>query len=103
MTDLRRHDIELRDVVSSDHPQCPDTLDGCLVVSYHAVNDMNATYTEARTVSARLPVECLCLFDDGTLDPAALSADERDWLRYESGRHSNEIDFEATETATVAL
>jgi len=78
-----RHDISLRDV-----------RDGKLVVTYnHMVS--NTSYTGGRHVSARLPVECLCLFDGGTLDVSDLSATEREWLQAASAEcGANEIDFE---------
>lgn len=101
MTDpTTRHDIELRDIAPPTDDRCPDDLTrGCLVVTYNAVHEPNATYTEGRHVSTRLPVECLVLFEDGTIEVSDLSADERDWLQTESARYSNTIDFAATETS----
>jgi len=99
MTDYRRHDIELRDIAPPTDDRCPDDMTrGCLVVSYNAIHDANATYTEGRHVSTRLPVECLALFEDGTIDVGDLTADEREWLQAASSEHSNEIDFAGTET-----
>lgn len=96
--DYRRHDIILRDVASPDDKHCPDGMErGCLVVTYCAINDENPTFTESRHVSARLPVECLVLFDGGTLDVGELSADERAWVQAASAERSNEIDFAGTE------
>jgi hypothetical protein len=98
MSDYRRHDIELRDVASPTDDRCPDDMDrGCLVVSYNAIRDANATYTEGRHVSARLPVECLVLFEDGTVEVGDLSADERAWVQRASAEYSNEIDFAGTD------
>jgi hypothetical protein len=95
-----RHDIELRDVAPPTDDRCPDDMDrGCLVVSYNAVHRPNASYTEGRHVSARLPVECLALFEDGTIDVADLDASEREWVRDASARYGNTIDFDGTETA----
>lgn len=96
--DYETHDIVLRDIATPDDGRCPDDLTrGCLVVTYRVTNEANKTYTEARAVSSRLPVECLVLFDDGRVPVADLSADERAWLQAESGAHSNEIDFAGTE------
>jgi hypothetical protein len=92
-----RHDIELRDVADADDARCPDDMDGCLVVSYNAIRRANATYTEGRHVSARLPTECLVLFEGGVIDVAALDATERAWLQAASRERSNEIDFSGTE------
>lgn len=97
-TNYDRHDLELRDVADSDDPRCPDTLDGCLVVSYVTKHTANATYTEIRDVSTRLPVECLVVFDDGAVDVTDLSREERAWLAAESDAHSNQIDFEGTKS-----
>jgi hypothetical protein len=91
------HDIELRDVADADDPRCPDGMAGCLVVTYRAVHEPNSTYTEVRSVSSRLPRECLVLFEGGTIDVDALGADERAWLEAASAEHSNCIDFEGTE------
>jgi len=90
-SEYRRHDIELRDV-REDH----------ILVSYNAILDCNATYTEGRHVSSKLPRECLVLFEDGTLDVSELSEDEREWLQFESEQMSNEIDFAGTETGAKA-
>jgi len=95
--DYDRHDIILRDVTDADDPRCPDTLNGCLVVSYLTIHRPNSTFTEVREVSTRLPRELLALFDGGVLPVDGLDADERAWLRAESDRHSNTIDFEGTE------
>lgn len=92
-SDYRRHDIELRDVADADDPRCPDDMAGCLVVTYNAIRDTNATYTEGRHVSARLPTEYLFLFDGGTIDVSDLSDTERSMLRRSSAAWSNEIDF----------
>jgi hypothetical protein len=95
-SDYRRHDIELRDIATPDDARCPDDMTrGCLVVSYNAIRDANSTYQEGRHVSARLPVECLALFEDGTLAVAELDADERAWLEAAS---EDRIDFAGTET-----
>ena len=89
-----RHDIELRDIAAPYDDRCPDDCHrGALVVSYNTVRDHNATYTEARYVSARLPVECLALFEGGTIDVADLTDEERDWLQSASADLGNEIDF----------
>jgi len=100
MTDAtyRDHSIRLRDVADADDPRCPDEMNGCLVVSYGAINDKNATFTEGRSVSSRLPTEFLALFDKGKLNVSQLTAAEREWVRSESAAHSNEIDFCGTET-----
>jgi hypothetical protein len=90
-SEYRRHDIELRDV-----------RDGHLLVSYNVINDANATYTESRHISTKLPVECLVLFEDGTIDVSDLTADERAWLQAESDLLSNKIDFAGTETGVSA-
>jgi len=89
--EYRRHDIELRDV-REDH----------ILVSYNAILDCNATYTEGRHVHSKLPRECLVLFEDGTLDVSELSDDEREWLQFESEQMSNEIDFAGTENGAKA-
>lgn len=82
-TDLDRHDIELRDI-----------RDGQLVVSYNAVDRANDSYTAGRHVSTRLPLWCLVVFDDGTVDVADLDDSEREWLAAESAARSNPIDFD---------
>lgn len=71
---VERHDIELRDV-----------RDGRLVVSYNCVRS-GRTYTEGKHTSDRLPVEFLALFDGGTLDPATLTEEEREWIEAEAER-----------------
>jgi hypothetical protein len=94
-TEYHRHDIELRDIATPDDARCPDDMTrGCLVVSYNVARDPNSTYTEGRHVSARLPVECLVLFEDGTLSVGELSADEREWVTAAS---DGRIDFAGTE------
>jgi len=94
-SNYRRHDIELRDIATPDDARCPDDMTrGCLVVSYNAIRDANATYTEGRHVSARLPVECLALFEGGTLSVADLTPDERAWVEAAS---DGQIDFSGTE------
>lgn len=95
--DYDRHDIILRDVADATDPRCPDTLDGCIVVSYRTTHRPNSTFTESRAVSTRLPREMLALFDGGVLPVDELDSDERAWLRVESDRHSNAIDFNGTE------
>jgi hypothetical protein len=92
------HSIRLRDVADSDDGRCPDEMDGCLVVSYDVTHRPNGTYTEIRTVSTRLPMECLVLFTDGRIDVSDLSVTERAWLQAASREHSNEIDFEGSKT-----
>ena len=93
-TDYDRHDIRLRDVVQHGDPKCPDDMASALVVTYDATYKPNSTFTEARSVSARLPFECILLLDDGVIDIDELSATERAWLRAES---DGSIDFEGTE------
>lgn len=83
MNELDRHDLELRDV-----------RDGRLVVSYNAVNRENETFTIGRHVSSRLPLECLVLFDGGSIDVSDLTDEERRWVASESASMSNPIDFE---------
>jgi len=85
-SDYRTHDIRLRDI-----------RNGELVVSYNAINDANSSYTEARHVSARLPFECVALFNDGRIDVGDLTDEERQWLHAESAARSNAIDFQGTE------
>lgn len=81
------HDIRLRDV-----------RDGMLVVGYLAMAQHRSAKM-IRSVSARLPVECLALFDGtGVLDVDALTAEERAWIRSESAHWGNEIDFEGVRT-----
>jgi hypothetical protein len=92
-----RHDIELRDIADADDPRCPDEMHGCLVVSYNTSHTLNATYSEGRHVSTRLPLACLAVFDDGVVDVTDLSAFQRAWLRAESAAYSNEIDFSGTD------
>jgi|GEM_PF-5222082 len=75
--DSNRHDIELRDV-----------RDGQLIASYNHV-EHGRTFTEAYHASVRLPMECLTLFEDGTVDVAELTEEERAWLHYEDEK----IDF----------
>lgn len=89
------HRIILRDISDGETPH--------LVAEYVAINQTNRSYTEGRHVSTRLPVECLVLFDGGSVDVADLSAEERAWLRAESGARSNEIDFEGTETGPAVV
>jgi hypothetical protein len=102
-SDYTRHGIRLRDIARPDDDRCPDGMDrDCLVVSYDATHKPDDSYTEARAVSTRLPVECLVLFDDGWIDVAELSADERAWLESASAEHSNRIDFEGTKTGPSA-
>jgi hypothetical protein len=91
-----RHDIELRDVADADDPRNPTDVP-VLVASYNAVTKPNASYTAGRHVSTRLPVECLELFDGGTIDVTDLTAEERAWLQAESRALSNEIDFAGVE------
>lgn len=91
------HSIRLRDVADADDPKCPDDMDGCVVASYDVTHRPNSTYTEVRTVSTRLPMECLVLFKNGRIEVADLSATERAWLQAASREHSNEIDFAGTE------
>lgn len=91
------HSLRLRDVADADDPRCPDDMDGCLVVSYDVTHKPNSTFTEVRTVSTRLPTECLVLFEGGVVDVADLTATERAWLQAASAEHSNEIDFAGTE------
>lgn len=100
MTDANPYDkdaLVLRDVADADDARCPDTLDGCLVVSYSVTYTPNATWTELRDVSTRLPTECLVLFDDGSVPVSDLSDDEKAWVRAESAAHSNEVDFAGAE------
>lgn len=85
-TSMMRHDIELCDV-----------RDGQLVVTYAAEAE-NPTARMRRYVSARLPFECLTLFDGGTVDVADLTAEERAWVRSESAYYGNEIDFDGVRT-----
>ena len=89
--------LVLRDVADADDPRCPDTLNGCLVVSYSVTYTPNATCTEIRDVSTRLPLECLVVFESGAVPVDALTADEKAWVRAESAAHSNEIDFAGAE------
>lgn len=77
-----RHDIYLRDV-----------RNGQLVVSYRAIDRSGRTHVSHRDVSTRLPMECLTLFDGGSVDVAELTDEEREWLTEESGHLSNTIDF----------
>ena len=77
---LDRHDIVLRDI-----------REGEAVVSYRATKS-NRSAQVVRHVSARLPVECLTLFDGGVVDVADLTAEEQAWLEAEST--PNTIDFE---------
>jgi len=85
------HRLELRDVADAGDPRCPDGMAGCLVVDYIARAE-NRTAEAGRYVSARLPTECLALFDGGgTLDPEALTDEERAWLTSDS---RGKIDFE---------
>lgn len=101
-SEYKTHQIYLRDVAPPTDGRCPNDMDlGALVVTYEAVLENNCSYTEGRYVSARLPVECLVLFEDGVIDPTALSADERDWLQAASREHGNEIDFAGTKTGPV--
>jgi len=81
-----RHDIHLRDI-----------QDGELVVSYTHMAE-NSSYQGGLHVSSRLPIECLALFDGGTVDVSDLSGKEREWVTFESGERSNEIDFEGFQT-----
>jgi hypothetical protein len=93
-----RHDIELRDVAAAGERYNPSDDRPCLVVSYNCIDRANATYTAGRHVSARLPVSCLVLFEDGTVDVSELAPTEREWVRYESARFGgNEIDFAGVE------
>jgi len=81
-----RHDIHLRDIQGGE-----------LVVSYtHMVQGFS--YQGVLHVSSRLPIECLALFDGGVVDVSDLSDEEREWLTFESGERSNEIDFEGFQT-----
>lgn len=81
-----RHDIALRDV-----------RDGELVVSYNHIVRKNSSYTAGRHVSSRLPVECLEVFDGGTVAVSELTDEERQWLTAESAARSNTIDFEGVD------
>jgi len=98
-SEYTRHEIRLRDVATANDGRCPDGLDECLVVSYNADFQRNKSYTEARSVSSRLPIEFMDLFGDGdTVAVSDLSADERERIEFASAEHSNRIDFEGTET-----
>lgn len=68
-----KHNLELRDV-----------RDGELVVTYNHVKE-GRTYVDAYHGSARLPMECLTLFDGGVIDAEELTTEERQWLTYEDG------------------
>ena len=99
--DLTEHCLRLRNIVDADSKYCPDDMDGCLVVSYDSVYDANATYTEGRHVSARLPTWCIVFFEDGIVDVSELSDSTKAVIRESSRVYGNEIDFEATETVEV--
>lgn len=88
-----RHDIRLRDVVQNGESKCPDDMDTALVATYDATYKPSSTFTEARSVSVRLPFECIVLFDDGVIEINDLTETERAWLRAES---DGSIDFEGT-------
>lgn len=79
------HDIRLRDIRNNE-----------LVVSYRQIKE-GRSYTAGRHVSTRLPVECIVLFDDGTVDVCDLTDEERQWLTAESSARSNPIDFEGVD------
>lgn len=73
-----KHNVELRDV-----------RNGELVVAYNHVKE-GRTYVDAYHGSARLPMECLTLFDGGVIDAEELTTEERQWLHYED----DTIEFE---------
>jgi len=79
-------------VAGIDDGRNPKHSNPCLVVSYNHVAE-GRNYSTARHVSTRLPIECLALFDGGTIDVADLTDEERQWLTAESAALSNEIDF----------
>lgn len=83
---MHTHELRLRDV-----------RDGRLVVSYLSKAE-NRTAQMMRDVSVHLPVECLALFDGGTVAVSDLTSEERAWVRSESARWGNEIDFEGVRT-----
>lgn len=77
------HTLTLRDV-------CGDELAVC-----YDARGSNPTAQMVRSVSARLPFECVVVFDGKPcVDPDALSDEERAWIRAESG-----IDFEGVRVA----
>lgn len=96
--DLSENCIRLRDVADADDARCPDEIAGCLIVSYDSTLNLNASYTEGRAVSARLPTWCLVFFEDGCIDVSDLDVSTRAVIRKASAVYGNEIDFAGTKT-----
>jgi len=93
----RAHALVLHGVADPADDRCPEDMDrGAVVAEYLAIYECNDTYTEVRSVSARLPPECLVIFDAARVPVASLDGTTRAWLTAASSAHGNAIDFEGT-------